>query len=120
MAMLIALLQKSQGNSGPVVEIPPATPLQSAHTEVSSLTSTNKTSVTKRKAAEKIPNPDKMHDGDDQEDDNDSHELSPKRKRTCNKNPNSTIISNPVTPDSILERVPQAPPEVIKEIIQQE
>ena len=38
MAMLVALIQKSQSNSGPIVEIPPATPLQSAHTKVSSLT----------------------------------------------------------------------------------
>ena len=87
---------------------------------MSLLTSTNKTSVTKRKAAEKIPNPDKMHDGDDQEDDNNSHESSPERKRACNKNPNSAIISNPVTPVSISESVPQAPTDVIAEIIQQE
>ena len=58
-----------------------------------------------------------MYDGDDQEDDDDSHELSPERKQTSNKN--SAIISNTVTPVSISESVPHAPPEVIAEIIQQ-
>ena len=61
-----------------------------------------------------------MHDGDNQEDDNDSHESSPERKRTCNKNSNSAIISNTGTPVLISESVPHAPPEVIAEIIQQE
>ena len=61
-----------------------------------------------------------MHDGDNQEDDSDSHKSSSERKRTCNKNPNSAIISNPVTPVSISESVPHAPTEVITEIIQQE
>ena len=89
-AMLVAMFQNSQANSGPVVEIPPST-LPPA-TEISSLTHTNKTSVTKRKAAEKAPDPDKMRDGDNQEDDNDSHESLPERKWTCNKNPNSAII----------------------------
>ena len=118
-ALLVALIQKSNNISGPVVEIPPSPPLQSA-TEVSSLTLTNKISVTKRKAAEKAPNPYKMRDGDNEEDDNESHESSPERKRTCNKDSNSDIIPNIGTPVPILESVPQAPPEVIAEIIQQE
>ena len=62
MAMILTLLQNSQGNSRPVVEISPATPFQYSHTDVSSLTSTNKTSVEKRKEiTETIQDSNKMH-----------------------------------------------------------
>ena len=57
-------------------------------------------------------------DSDIAEDDNDYHKSSPERKRRCNKNQDSSIISNPVTPVSISEIIPQAPTEIIAEIIQ--